>query len=84
MSGVTIEPYLQIDKKVRVDGDNHILFKYWSVPNEEGAPSDIRKVTYFNETKADLTFNLNISGSFEIVKTKSNTGAKHPLAVQQT
>jgi len=27
-----------------------------------------------------MTFNLNINGPFEIVKTKSNTGAVHPLA----
>jgi hypothetical protein len=30
--GMTIEPYLQIDKKTRIDGANHVLFKYWSVP----------------------------------------------------
>ena len=76
----TINPYLKIDKKARMDGDNHVLFKYWSVPNEEDAPSQIKKFTYYNETKADLTFNLNIQGPFEIFKTKTNTGAKHPLA----
>ena len=27
-----------------------------------------------------MTFNLNVSGPFEIVKTKSNTGGVHPLA----
>jgi hypothetical protein len=27
-----------------------------------------------------LTFNLNINGPFEIVKTKTNSGAAHPLA----
>ena len=51
------------------------------MPNEEDAPSQSKKVTYYNETKADLTFNLNVNGPFEIVKTKSNTGAKHPLAL---
>lgn len=60
--GMTIEPYLQIDKKMRVDGANHVLFKSWSVPNEEDAPKEIRKLTYYNETKADLTFNLSITG----------------------
>lgn len=30
----TISPWLSIDKKLRMDGDNHILFKYWSVPKE--------------------------------------------------
>lgn len=79
---MTIEPFLKIDKKVRMDGDNHVLFKYWSVPNEPEAPNPVRKLTYYNETKADLTFNLNISGPFEIVNTKSNTGAKPPMAVQ--
>ena len=27
-----------------------------------------------------MTFKLNINGPFDIVKTKSNTGAVHPLA----
>ena len=27
-----------------------------------------------------MVFNLNVNGPFEIVKTKSNTGAVHPLA----
>jgi len=31
-----------------------------------------------------LTFNLNINGSFEIVKTKTNSGAVHPLSGKQT
>jgi hypothetical protein len=37
-------------------------------------------VIYTNNSKADMTFNLNINGPFEIVKTKSNTGGVHPLA----
>jgi hypothetical protein len=81
---VTIQPKLVIDKKSRYDGENHLNFKYWSIPNDNDAPSAVQKVTYTNDTKADLTFNLNLSGPFEIVKTKSNTGAKHPLATQQT
>lgn len=82
--GMTIEPYLKIDKRTRVDGNNHVLFKYWSVPHEPDAPSDVRKLIYYNETKADLTFNLNVTGPFEIVDTKSNTGSKHPLALAST
>jgi hypothetical protein len=70
---------LTIDKKHSIDGDTHIKFKYWSVPGEEDAPSATKKIIYTNDTKADLTFNLNVNGPFEIVKTKSNTGAKHPL-----
>lgn len=77
---VTIKPKLVIDKKSRFDGENHLNFKYWSIPNESDAPNATQKITYTNDSKADLTFNLNISGPFEIVKTKSNTGAKHPLA----
>jgi hypothetical protein len=79
---VTIVPYLKIDKRTRTDGDNHVLYKYWSVPNEDSAPSHTRKITYYNDTKADLSFNLNVSGPFEIVKSKSNTAGKHPLATQ--
>ncbi len=84
LSGTTINPFLKIDKKVRMDGKNHVLFKFWSVPNEEGAPSATKKLTYVNETKADLTFNLETTGPFEIVKTKTNTGAVHPLVASQT
>lgn len=29
-----------------------------------------------------MTFNLNMNGPFELAKTKSNTGAVHPLATQ--
>jgi len=29
-------------------------------------------------------FNLNINGPFEIVKTKTNSGAQHPLSNQST
>jgi hypothetical protein len=55
-------------------------FKYWSLQNDPEAPSATQKLIYTNNTKADLTFNLNIAGPFEIVCTKSNTGAVHPLS----
>ena len=55
-------------------------FKYWSVVNDPEAPSATQKLIYTNNTKADLTFNLNIAGPFDLVRTKSNTGAVHPLA----
>ena len=38
---MTIKPYLVIDKKSRFDGENHLNFKYWSIPNDENAPSAI-------------------------------------------
>jgi len=71
---------LTIDKKSRNDGENHMNFKYWSIPNDIDAPNATQKLIYTNNTKADLNFNLNISGPFEIAKTKSNTGAMHPLS----
>ena len=55
--------------------------KYWSHQSED-APAKIQKLTFTNDSKADLTFNLNITGPFEIVKTKTNSGAVHPLAAQ--
>ena len=66
-----------------MDMQNHLRFKYWSVPNEAGAPKKIQKIIFTNESKADLTFNMNINGPFEIVRTKTNTGARHPLSVQE-
>ena len=40
-------------------------------------------MTFSNDTKADLTFNFTVNGPFDIVKSKTNSGAKHPLASQQ-
>ena len=54
--------------------------KYWSVAGEEGAPKKVQKLTFTNDSKADLVFNLNINGPFEIIKTKTNSGAAHPLS----
>jgi hypothetical protein len=79
MGAITISPKLSMDKSSQMDGDNHISVKAWSVPNEPEAPAKVKKITYTNETKADMVFNLTTSGPFDIVKTKSNTGAKHPL-----
>lgn len=78
--GETIAPQLTIDKKTRNDGTNHLSFKYWSIPNDPEAPNPTQKMIYTNNSKADMIFKLNINGPFEIVKTKSNTGAVHPLA----
>lgn len=37
--GETLNPELTIDKKPRHDGEHHLGFKYWSVPNDPDAPS---------------------------------------------
>jgi hypothetical protein len=39
LSGETIEPLLSIDKKPRHDGEHHLSFNYWSIPNDPDAPS---------------------------------------------
>ena len=75
----TISPQLSLDKSVKMDGSKHIQMKKWAVADEE-APNVVQKLTFSNDTKADMTFNFGVSGPFELVKTKSNTGAKHPLA----
>lgn len=79
LDAVTIDPYLSIDKKMKMDKHNHMRMYNWSV-QDESAPKKILKLTFTNESKADLTFNLNINGPFEIVKTKTNSGAVHPLS----
>jgi len=79
----TIDPKLSIDRKLKMDKQNHLRIKYWSVLNED-APKKIQKITFTNDSKADLTFNLNINGPFEIVKTKTNSGAVHPLSGSQS
>jgi hypothetical protein len=55
--------------------------KIWSSSGKDypDAPSSIQKLTFSNDSKADMTFNFDMNGPFEIVKTKSNTGAKHPM-----
>ena len=83
LNAETIDPYLKIDKSVQLDGNRHIKMKVWSKQFVE-APSHTRSLTFSNDTKADMVFNLSTSGPFEIVSTKSNTVAKHPLAATAT
>lgn len=66
-----------------MDNERHINFKVWSTVDEY-APAHTRKLIFSNDSKADMIFNLNTTGPFEIVGTKTNTGAKHPLAGQNT
>lgn len=81
LDALTIDPVLSIDRKLKMDKQNHLRMKQWSIMDED-APKKIQKLTFTNESKADLTFNLNITGPFEIVKTKTNSGAVHPLSGQ--
>ena len=83
LDAITIDPKLSIDRKLKMDGHNHLRLKYWSLSNAAEAPKKVSKLTFTNESKADLTFNLTKNGPFEIVKTKTNSGAVHPLAGQQ-
>lgn len=83
LSASTISPALKIDKCLKMDGERHVNFKAWSTVDEL-APSINRKLVFSNDSKADMVFNLNTQGPFEVTKTKSNTGAKHPLAGQST
>lgn len=66
-----------------MDNERHINFKVWSTVDEY-APPHTRKLIFSNDSKADMIFNLNTTGPFEIANTKTNTGAKHPLAGQNT
>jgi hypothetical protein len=79
LSANTIAPYLKIDKSIKMDGERHIGMKVWST-NDHNAPNHTKKLIFSNDSKADMVFNLNTTGPFEIVGSKSNTGAKHPLA----
>jgi hypothetical protein len=79
LQATTIKPFLTFDKGVRLDGSQLVKISKWSYSDEE-APNTIKKLVLANNSKADMTFNLGVDGPFEIVKTKSNTGAKHPLA----
>lgn len=41
LDALTIDPHLSIDRKLKMDSQNHLRFKYWSVPNEPDAPKKI-------------------------------------------
>ena len=84
LDALTIDPVLSIDRKLKMDGQHHMRLKYWSVQGEDEAPKKVQKLTFTNDSKADLTFNLSLNGPFEIVKTKTNSGAVHPLSGADT
>jgi len=83
LAATTISPFLSIDKGDRLEGNKLIKINKWAVAADD-APNVIKKLTFSNDTKADLTFNFNVAGPFDIVKSKTNSGAKHPLATQVT
>lgn len=39
--GETIDPVLTVDKRTRVDGHNHMSYKYWSYRGDPDTPSAI-------------------------------------------
>lgn len=41
LEALTIDPVLSIDRKKKMDGENHLRLKYWSIPNEPDAPKKI-------------------------------------------
>lgn len=65
-----------------MDGEKHFNIKFWSTSGRDfpEAPSNVQKLTFSNDSKADMLFTFDFKGPFEIVKTKTNTGAVHPLA----
>jgi hypothetical protein len=80
----TISPYLQLDKNTKMDGEKHIKFSQWSVVDKDIKSKALKKLVFSNDTKADMTFHFKVDGPFSIVKSKSNTGAKHPMALAAT
>jgi len=59
----TIAPFLSLDKSTQMDGGKHINIKHWSFQDDD-APSLVQKLTFSNDSKADLTFNFGVSGPF--------------------
>lgn len=81
LNATTISPYLQLDKNVKMDGEKHVKFTQWAVVDKDVQTKALKKLVFSNDTKADMTFHFQVDGPFSIVKSKSNTGAKHPLAL---
>jgi len=65
-----------------MDGGKHIRVRKWAVA-DENAPSNVAKLTFSNKNKADMVITFGVDGPFEIVKSKTNSGGKHPLADQE-
>lgn len=82
LAAMTIDPRLHLDKSVKMDGEKHFVVKYWSSCGKDfpEAPPNVQKLTFSNDSKADMKFQFDVNGPFEIMKTKTNTGASHPLA----
>ena len=55
----TISPELSIDKSNRMEGGKQVKIKKWSIVADD-APNVTKKLTFSNDTKADLTFNFSV------------------------
>lgn len=68
LNAVTIAPQLQLDKSVKMDGEKHFRIKFWSTYGKDAAdaPSNVTKLTFSNDSKADMTFAFDVKGPFEI------------------
>ena len=75
--GTTISPYLTIGKCLRMNDEHVLQFKCWSVESED-APSPFKIISLTNNKQTDISFNLNITGPFSLVSTKTNA-LLHPL-----
>lgn len=55
---MTINPFLNLDKSIKMDGEKHFRIKYWSTNGKDfpEAPSNIQKMVFSNDSKADMTF----------------------------
>lgn len=68
--------------KKRLDGEFYFNYERWSTKGEDDEPDSKNKIVLKNDTMANLVFNITSEGPFEIVKTKTNSGAAHPLSAQ--
>ena len=84
LNATTISPYLQLDKVAKMDGEKHVKFTQWAVVDKDVKSKALKKLVFSNDTKADITFHFSVDGPFSIVKSKSNTGAKHAMALSST
>ncbi len=78
LRGETLKAHLTADKRLRLDGNSYLQYDVWPYTIDR-TPSLAKKLSFTNETPADIVLDLSTAGPFEIVSTETNA-PPHPLA----
>lgn len=73
----SIQPSLNLDKSVQIDGSVSMSFEKWSYMESQ---KDIRTICLVNKFRTNFIFTLEIEGPFKIIQTYTNSPLKYELA----